>query len=66
MSAIKRELERIAEMVIYGNYEQITAEFIELEKLGATAETFANIVDTAKAIAPKCDCGANYFEGVKD
>ena len=66
MGAMKRELERIAETVLFSSYEAIREEFNKAEQLGATAETFALIVDMARLFAPNCKCGENYFEGIEN
>jgi hypothetical protein len=66
MAAMKRELERIAETTLFSSYEAIREEFKKAEGLGATAETYALIVDMARILAPSCECGADYFEGIRD
>lgn len=65
MSAIKRELERVAELLLKGDYDTITEELQKLEELGMTLGHLAQVIDTAKAIAPLCECGNDYFEGIK-
>ena len=63
MGAIKRELERLAEIVIYGTPETIKREFDKAAGLadGGSAEVFAYAVEFARETAPLCDCGADYF-----
>jgi len=65
MGAMKNELHRIAESIVYGDYETIAAEFKKAEELGADSQIFALIVDMAKVVAPNCNCGSDYFEGIK-
>lgn len=65
MSAIKRELERVAELLLTGDYDTITEELQKLEELGMTLGHLAQVIDLAKAIAPLCECGNDYFEGIK-
>jgi hypothetical protein len=65
MSAIKREYERIAELLLTGDYEQLVEEVSNLEALGMTLGHLPDLINTAKAIAPNCECGANYFEGIQ-
>jgi hypothetical protein len=64
MSAIKREYERIAEVLLRGDYDDLVEEVSNLEALGMTLGHLPQLIDTAKAIAPNCECGANYFEGI--
>ena len=64
MGAMKREYERIAEVLLTGDYEQLVEEVSKLEALGMTLGHLPQLIDTAKAIAPNCECGANYFEGI--
>lgn len=65
MSAMKRELERISETLLTGDYEAIRQELMHAQDLGLDLEGVALLIDTAKAIAPNCNCGANYFEGIQ-
>jgi hypothetical protein len=60
MGAIKRELERLAEIVIYGNAETIEREFTKVEELGGSLAILAQAVEMARDIAPLCQCGADY------
>jgi hypothetical protein len=62
MGAIKRELERLAEIVIYGTPETITREFDQVAGLadGGAVEVMAYAVEMARQIAPLCECGADY------
>jgi hypothetical protein len=61
MGAIKRELERVAEIVIYGNAETIEREFRKVEELGGSLAILAQAVEMARYTAPLCDCGADYY-----
>jgi len=62
MGAIKRELERLAEIVIYGNPETIEREFEKVKGLSDNGALglVAYAVEMARQIAPLCDCGADY------
>ena len=60
MGAMKRELERLAEIVIYGNAETIEREFRKVEELGGSLAILAQAVEMARDIAPLCECGADY------
>jgi hypothetical protein len=64
MGAMKREFERIAEVLLTGDYDQLVEEVSNLEALGMTLGHLPQLIDTAKAIAPNCECGSNYFEGI--
>ena len=66
MGAMKREYERIAEILLRGDYEQLVQEVSNREALGMTLGYLPELIDTARAIAPNCECGANYFEGIRD
>jgi hypothetical protein len=62
MSAMKRELERLADIVIYGNAETIEREFTKVSGLhdkGALG-LLAYAIETARAMSPLCECGADY------
>lgn len=62
MGAMKRELERLAEIVIYGNPETIEREFRAVSGLsdGGAVELLAHAIEMARIISPLCDCGADY------
>jgi hypothetical protein len=62
MGAMKRELERLAEIVIYGTPETMTREFDQVAGLadGGAVEVMAYAVEMARQIAPLCECGADY------
>jgi hypothetical protein len=62
MSAMKRELERLADIVIWGNPETITREFKKVEYLadGGAVEVMAYAIETARVMTPTCVCGADY------
>jgi hypothetical protein len=62
MAAMKRELERLADIVIYGNAETIEREFTKVKGLhdhGAIG-LLAYAVENARAMSPLCECGADY------
>jgi hypothetical protein len=63
MGAMKRELERLAEIVIYGTPETITREFKKVESLadGGALEIIAEAIEMARYTAPLCHCGADYY-----
>jgi hypothetical protein len=66
MSAIKRELERVADILLTGDLETVQEELKKLEALGMNLEHLAQVIDMAKAMAPLCECGNDYFEGIKN
>jgi len=65
MSGMKREYERIADILLTGDYEDIRNELMNQEALGLTLGHIVEVIDTLKAIAPYCECGNDYFEGIK-
>jgi hypothetical protein len=65
MSGMKREYERIADILLTGDYEDIRNELMNQESLGMTLGHIAEVIDTLKAMAPYCECGNDYFEGIK-
>jgi hypothetical protein len=62
MGAMKRELQRLAEIVIYGTPETIQREFKNVEGLadGGAIELVSYAVEMSRIIAPLCECGADY------
>jgi len=60
MGAMKRELERLSDIVIYGNAETIEREFRKVEALGGSLTILAQAVEMARLMAPSCECGADY------
>jgi hypothetical protein len=60
MGAIKRELERLANIVIYGNAETIEREFWKVDGLGGSLTVLAEAIEMARYIGPLCECGADY------
>ena len=62
MGAMKRELERLADIVIYGTPETMTREFKKVESLadGGAVELLAYAVEMARYMSPLCECGADY------
>lgn len=62
MSAMKRELERLAEIVIYGNAETIQREFDKLIREQGGGGWIAGAIEFSRAISPLCQCGADYHE----
>lgn len=62
MGAMKRELERLADVVIYGTPETIKREFEKVAGLhdeGAFG-LLAYAIATARNMSPLCECGADY------
>ena len=68
MGAMKRELERLAEIVIYANPETMTREFNKAAGLadGGAVAVLAYAVEMAREISPLCECGADYHESLKE
>jgi hypothetical protein len=66
MGAMKRELERLAEIVIYGNAETIEKEFRKVDGLGGSLAILAQAIEMSRYIAPLCECRADYFEALHD
>jgi hypothetical protein len=66
MGAIKRELERLANIVIYENAETIEREFTKVEQLGGSLAILAQAVEMARYMSPLCECGNDYHEGLKE
>lgn len=60
MGAMKRELERLADIVIYGNAETIEREFRKVEALGGSLTILAQAIEMARYMSPLCECGADY------
>ena len=63
---MKRELERLANIVIYGNAETIEREFRKVEQLGGSLTVLAQAIDMARYMSPLCECGNDYHEGLKE
>jgi len=68
MGAMKRELERLADIVIYGNAETIQREFTKAKGLdddgGMWVVSYA--IELARAMSPLCECGADYHQGLTE
>jgi hypothetical protein len=62
MGAMKRELERLADIVIYGTPETIQREFKKVEGLadGGAIELVSYAIEMARTMTPLCECGADY------
>ena len=63
---MKRELERLADIVIYGNAETIEREFVKVNELGGSFTILAQAVEMARYIGPLCECGADYHAGLTE
>lgn len=63
MSYMKRELERLGDIVIYGTPETIEREFRKVGGLhdGGAVGLLAYAIETARYMSPLCECGADYF-----
>jgi hypothetical protein len=57
---MKRELERLGNIVVYGNAETIEREFAKVEQLGGSLAILAQAVEMARLMSPLCECGADY------
>jgi hypothetical protein len=66
MGAMKRELERLADVVIYGNAETIEREFRKVDELGGSLAILAQAIEMSRYIAPLCECRLDYFESLHD
>ena len=66
MGAMKRELERLADIVIYGTPETIEREFREPRATAEAAEVFAYAVEMSRYMMPLCECGADYHADLKE
>ena len=66
MGAMKRELERLGEIVVYGNAETIEREFRKVEALGGSLYILAQAVEMARLMAPLCECGADYHAALTE
>ena len=62
MGAMKRELERLANIVIYGNAETIEREFRKVEQLGGSLAILAEAIEMSRLYVPLCECGQDYYE----
>ena len=64
MGAMKRELERLANIVIYGNPETIEREFKKVSGLhdNGALGLLAYAIETARYMSPLCECGQDYHE----
>jgi hypothetical protein len=60
MGAVKREAERLGDIVIYGNAETIARELQKVIDHGGGASWIAGAIEMARYIAPLCECGADY------
>jgi hypothetical protein len=62
MGAMKRELERLAEIVIYGTPETIQREFTKANGLSDNGAIglLSEAIEFARDIAPLCECGEDY------
>jgi hypothetical protein len=62
MGAMKRELERLADVVIYGTPETIQREFKKVQGLadGGAIELVSYALEMSRITTPLCECGADY------
>jgi hypothetical protein len=68
MAAMKRELERLADIVIYGNPETIEREFEKVSGLhdNGALGLLAYATEQARYMSPLCECGADYHAGLTE
>jgi hypothetical protein len=68
MGAMKRELERLADIVIYGTTETMTREFNKVASLadGGAVELLAYALEMSRYMMPLCQCGADYHAELKE
>jgi len=68
MGAMKRELERLADIAIYGTTETMTREFNKVASLadGGAVELLAYAVEMSRYMMPLCECGADYHAELKE
>lgn len=68
MGAMKRELERLADLVIYGSPETIEREFEKVKGLhdNGPLALIAYAIETARVMTPLCKCGADYHQELRD
>jgi hypothetical protein len=61
---MKRELERLADIVIYGNPETIEREFAKVSGLhdNGALGLLAYAIEQARYMSPLCECGQDYYE----
>ena len=65
---MKRELERLANIVIYGNAETIQLEFTKANWLDDDGGMWvvAYAIELARSMSPLCECGADYHAGLAE
>jgi hypothetical protein len=63
MGAMKRELERLADIVIWADAETIEREFTKVSGLhdNGALGLLAYAIETARTMSPLCECGEDYF-----
>lgn len=68
MGGMKRELERLADLVIYGTTETMIREFNKVAGLadGGAVELLAYAVEMSRYMMPLCECGADYHAELKE
>jgi hypothetical protein len=66
MGAMKRELERLGNIVVYGNAETIEREFRKVDELGGSLTILAQAIEMSRYMAPLCECGADYHAGLTE
>jgi len=68
MGAMKRELERLADIAIYGTTETMTREFNKVASLadGGAVELLAYALEMSRYMMPLCQCGADYHAELKE
>lgn len=67
MGAMKRELERVADLLLTADYDSTLEELKRIEEITPLdSHLIAQILDTMKLMSPMCECGNDYFEYVRE
>ena len=68
MGAMKRKLERLADIVIYGNAETMEREFRKVQGLhdNGAVGLLAYAVEMSRQMSPLCKCGNDYHAGLTE
>ena len=63
MGAVKRELERLGEVIVYGNLETLQREVRKLLVYDPESASawIAQVIEMSRIMAPLCECGADYY-----
>lgn len=67
MGAMKREFERVADLLLTADYDTTLEELKRIEEITPLdAHLIAQLLDTMKLMCPMCECGSDYFEYIKE